>query len=73
MWLTAPDAMKSNLIEGQLEPISEDISDASVRGSTGQGTKQMSQETLRDMPIVSIGQPEHWRVQDLYPLNKLPR
>ncbi|PWT91254.1 MAG: hypothetical protein C5B54_05625, partial [Acidobacteria bacterium] len=73
MWLTAPDAMKSILIEGQLEPISEDTSDPSVRGSTGRGTKQISPETLRDMPIVSIGQPEHWQVQDLYTPQKLPR
>src|SRR5713226_2750228 len=73
MWLTAPDAMQSILIEGPLEPISEDTSDSSVRGSTGRGTKHISQETLRDTPIVSICQPEHWRVQDLYPLKKLPR
>lgn len=73
MWLTTPDTMQSILIERQLEPRSEDTFDPSVRGSRGQGTKQISPEALRDMPIVSIGQPEHWRVQDLYAPQKLPR
>jgi hypothetical protein len=73
MWLTTPDTMQSILIERQLEPRSEDTFDPSVRGSRGQETKQISPETLRDMPIVSIGQPEHWQVQDLYTPQKLPR
>lgn len=57
MLLTFPHTTQPILIESQLEPISEDISDLSVRRSTGQGTKQVVQGALRDMPIVSIRHP----------------
>ncbi len=69
MWLTTPDTIEQILVERQLEPTSEDALDQSARGSQNPGVKL----TPRDMPVVSIGQSEHWTLQDFYSPSKLPR
>jgi hypothetical protein len=73
MWLTFPNTPQPILIESQLEPISEDNSASSVRGSTDQGAKPVAQGTLRDTPKVCIWSPTSVRIQDLCPPKKLPR
>jgi hypothetical protein len=71
MWLTTPDTIEHILIERQLELVSEDALDQSRNGQS-QGVK-LSSTALRSMPVVSIGQPETWLLQDLYSPKKLPR
>jgi hypothetical protein len=71
MWLMTPDTIEHILIERQLELATDDAIDQS-RGGQSQGVK-LPHEMLRNMPVVSIGQPETWPLQDLYPLRTLPR
>ena len=73
MWLTTPDTAKQILVERQLEPASDEALDQSARDWQSRGVKLTSNEALRSMPVVSIGQPETWPLQDLYPPKKLPR
>ncbi len=70
MWLTNPDTIEDNLIECQLEPV---IDDASERSTPNHREGLALQETLRNMPMVSIGKSRSWLLQDLYPSKKLPR
>ena len=69
MWLTTPDTIEHILVERQLEPVSDDVLDQS---RSGQGVK-LPGTALRNMPVVSIGQPETWPLQELYLPRKLPR
>src|SRR6266571_8077741 len=73
MWLTAPDTVEHILAERQLEPASDEALDQSAHVWQSRGVKLAPREALRSMPIVSIGQPETWPLQDLYPPRKLPR
>lgn len=70
MWLTTPDTIENSLIECQLEPT---INGTSERSTPNRGKPLALQETLRNMPIVSIGKPTSWLLQDLYPSKKLPQ
>ena len=73
MWLTTPDTIEHILVERQLEPASNDALEQSAREWQSRGVKLTPHEALRDMPVVSIGQPETWRLQDLYSSGELPR
>src|SRR6266852_312065 len=68
MRLTTPKTIEHILVERQLEP----AIDESARGGQNQGGKLTPSETLRNMPVVSIGQPETWPLQKLYSPKKLP-
>ena len=70
MWLTTPDTIENSLIECQLEPV---IDDPFERSTPNRGEQLALQVTLRNMPMVSIGKPKSWLLQDLYPSKKLPR
>lgn len=69
MWLSTPDTIEHILVERQLELVSDDALDQSVRGSQSPGVKI----TPRDMPVASIGRSEPWTLQDFYSPSKLPR
>jgi hypothetical protein len=73
MWLTTPDTIEHILAERQLEPASDEALDQSAHDWQSRGVKLAPREALRSMPVVSIGQPETWLLQDLYPPRKLPR
>jgi hypothetical protein len=73
MWLTTPDTIEHILVERQLEPASNDALDQCTHEWQSRGVKFTPHEALRDMPVVSIGQPETWSLQDLYSPKKLPR
>ena len=73
MWLTTPDTIEQVLVERQLEPASDDALDRSARDWQSRGVKLAPREALRSMPVVSIGQPETWVLQDLYAPRKLPQ
>ena len=73
MWLTTPDTIEHVLVERPLEPTSDDALDQSARDWQSRGEKLAPHEALRSMPVVSIGQPETWPLQDLYSPTKLPR
>lgn len=73
MWLTTPDTIEHILAERQLEPASNEALDQSARDWQSRGEKRAPSEVLRTMPVVSIGQPETWTLQDFYSPSKLPR
>lgn len=73
MWLSTPDTIQHILADRQLELVSDDALEQSTRNGQSQGVQLTSREALREMPVVSIGQPETWPLRDLYPSGKLPR
>src|SRR5258708_5735622 len=73
MWLSTPDTIKQVLIERQLEPASDEAFSQSARDWQSRGVKLSQHEALRCMPVVSIGQPETWALENLYPPGKLPQ
>src|ERR1017187_906704 len=73
MWLTTPDSIEHTLVERPLEPVSDDVLDLSARNWQSRGVKLAPGEALRNMPVVSIGQPETWTLKDFYSSSKLPR
>jgi len=74
MWLTTPDRIEHVLVEEHpLEPVSDDALAQSARDWQSRGVKGAPSEVLRNLPVVSIGQPNHWPLQDFYAPGKLPR
>jgi len=73
MWLTTPETIEHILVEHPLEPVDDDALDQSARDWQSRGVRVASSEVLRNMPVVSIGQPETWALQDFYSPSKLPR
>ncbi len=73
MWLTTPETIEHVLVERPLEPASDEALDQSAREWRSQGGPLPPHEVLRHMPVVTIGQPETWPLQDLYPPKKMPR
>jgi hypothetical protein len=72
MWLSAPDTIEHILVERQLELVSDDALDQSSRGLQSPGVK-LTPHDIRNMPVVSIGKPDSWTLQELYSPRKLPR
>ncbi len=73
MWLTTPETIEHVLTERPLEPVSDEALDQSAREWLSRGVKLAPQGALRTMPVVCIGQPETWKLQDFYAPGKLPR
>ena len=73
MWLTTPETIEEILVERALEPVSDDALSQSARDWQSRGVKLAPNEVLRTMPIVSIGQPETWTLQDFYSPSQLAR
>src|SRR5260370_34859709 len=73
MWLTTPETIEHVLAERPLEPVSAEALDQSAREWQSRGVTLAPREALRSMPVVSIGQPETWTLQDFYAPSKLPR
>ncbi len=72
MWLRVPEEIKDVLWEGPLEPAAEDAVDRLEREWAERGTKGSPADAIRDLPIVSIGQPEVWTLPQFYPPEKMP-
>ncbi len=73
MWLTTPETIEQILVERPLEPVSDDALAQSARDWQSRGVRVAPSDVLRNMPVVSIGQPETWTLQDFYSPSKLPR
>ncbi len=79
MWLSAPPADGNVLWEGQLIPETDQdaerfVQDQAERTETWSVEQFYAsvRETLRDLPTVSVGQPEVWTLPELYGGNNLP-
>lgn len=73
MWLATPETIEQIMVERPLEPASDEALGQSAHDWQSRGVKPVPREALRSMPVVSIGQPETWTLQDFYAPNKLPR
>lgn len=73
MLLAEPEKIKQVLLETPLELETEDALERVERRRDSQTAQVTLQEVIRTMPLVSIGLPESWPLQELYPLRKMPR
>jgi hypothetical protein len=72
MWLQVPDNPANVLWEGQMESASQEA-EAQISRAWGFTRKNHdADEVARDLPIVSIGQPEVWSLGEVYPPDKMP-
>src|SRR6266699_715500 len=72
MWLTTPETIEQVLVECPLELANDEALEMSTRGWRNRG-ELPPPEALRNMPVITIGQPETWPLQELYSPGKLPR
>lgn len=73
MWLKTPEKIEHILVERPLEPASDEALNQSARDLRSRGVKVAPSQVLRNMPVVSIGQPETWTLQDFYSPGRLSR
>lgn len=72
MWLKAPETIENILWQGALEPASEEALERLGREWAMRGVKGSPAQAARDLPIVSIGQPEVWTLPEVYPPETMP-
>ncbi len=73
MWLLMPESIQQIVWEGLLEPTNDEVVERSQHQWASQGLQVSMQQAVRTMPVVSIGQPETWPLQEVYPLKQMPR
>jgi hypothetical protein len=71
MWLQVPNNITDVLWEASLVPASEESVERISRDWRAQGKGEDIRDLVRDLPVVSIGQPETWSLGDLYAPNEL--
>jgi hypothetical protein len=73
MWLTVPDNPANILWEGQLELATEEgAKEASRAWRLFDRKSPDPEEAARELPVVSIGQPEVWSLGEVYPPDLMP-
>jgi hypothetical protein len=72
MWLRVPEAVEDVLWEGMLEPETEEVVERTRGELRTRGEQADLQNEIRNLPIVSIGSPEHWPLSEVYPPDKMP-
>jgi hypothetical protein len=71
MWLRVPDSIDDVLWEGPLEPEHESI-ERLQRSWTGDESRTGAEDVARNLPVVSIGQPEAWPLATIYKPDRMP-
>jgi hypothetical protein len=69
MWLQVPDSIGDVLWEAPLEAESLD---RLQRGLTRDKSRADAEDVARNLPVVSIGQPEVWPLTAVYEIGKMP-
>jgi hypothetical protein len=72
MRLQVPETVENVLWEGALEPATGDAVERLGQEWAVQGVKGSVRNTVRDLPVVSIGQPQVWTLPEVYPPDKMP-
>lgn len=72
MWLAEPKAIQRVLVERPLQLPTEEALGESARERQSQGVQVDPRTILRNMPVVSIGQPETWPLHVLYSPDTMP-
>jgi len=74
MWLTVPDNPANVLWEGNLQLATEEAAKEASRAWGWFDRKSPdADEVARELPVVSIGQPEVWRLEEVYPFDLMPQ
>jgi hypothetical protein len=71
MWLPVPDNGRDVLWEGPLQPEEQSV-DRLQRSRPGGESQVDPQDLARNLPVVSIGQPETWPLGSVYEFDKMP-
>jgi len=72
MWLQVPETIEKVLWEETLQPATEDAVERMEREWADRGIKENVRDAIRDLPIISIGEPEVWTLPEVYPPDKMP-
>lgn len=72
MWLQVPEIIANVLWEGPLEPATDEAVERLSREWAAREVKADAREAIRDLPVLSIGQPEVWTLAQVYPPEKMP-
>ena len=72
MWLKVPKDIDKVVWEGPLEPATDEAVQRLGQEWTARGLKVEVRDAVRDLPLVSIGQPEVWQLAEVYPPEKMP-
>lgn len=72
MWLQVPETIENILWEGTLEPATDEAAKQLARAWVAHEIKGNLPQSIQDLPIVSIGQPEVWSLEQVFPPKKLP-
>jgi hypothetical protein len=72
MWLQAPKDIETVLWTGPMEPETDETVEQVQQNLAGLGFEAEADNLFRNPPLVSIGQPETWLLQDLYPSKEMP-
>ena len=72
MWLRVPDHVENVLWEGSLVPATDKAVEQMERGWAKRGITADAKDAVRDLPIVTIGQPEVWPLAAAYPPDQIP-
>lgn len=72
MWLKTPETIENILWQGPLEPASDEALERLGREWATLGVKGSPAQAARELPIVSIGQPEVWTLPEVYPPEAMP-
>lgn len=72
MWLQVPKDIRKVMWEAPLEPATAEAVERLSREWMGRGLEADVGHAIRDLPVVSIGQPEVWQLAEVYPPEKMP-
>jgi hypothetical protein len=72
MWLQTPETIEHSLWEGPLEPATDEAVDRLQRDWANRGQSADTESDIRNMPVVSIAQPEVWPLTELYRDTPMP-
>lgn len=72
MWIRTPDRIENVLWEGALVPATDHAVEALARNWEQRGLKGDPKKMLADAEILTIGQPDTWRISDFYKPGTMP-
>jgi hypothetical protein len=72
MWLQVPDDVRDVLWEGSLQPDEQSLDSLQRSLPAGEPEPDL-REVARNLPVVSIGQPEAWPLAAVYELDDMPQ
>ena len=72
MWLQVPEAIDNVLWEEPLEPATDEAVERLSREWAARGPQTDIRDDIRDLPVVTIGQPEVWPLSEVYPPDEMP-